>query len=683
MKYIKINSLSLRNFKGVRNAEYEFGDLVNVVKGRNGVGKTTIADAICWVLFGTNQAGDTKFGVKTKDENGNEIPDVEHSVEIVLSINDVVISSYGGQDSDVKSVKLTRILKESRSKDGSVTNTYTYKVDDEVETAGDFKKVVSEICPEKVFRLCSSPNAFVQMEWSEQRKMLIEMFGEPSVEEIMGGEKRFDPIKKLLEKNDFDKVLKHLYYMRREVQKKLDDVPVRLSELDKVLPKAENWEEIEKQMEEKDGIIKDNLQKISLIENGGGKSVVNESLIHKMNFLQKRLKNMCEWARRQSTEILDEYTNAKSKLEVEIIDTKSKERRLETKRTSLRDDIDRLEKDLKHLECRKKDGSARWKAVSARTWEWDDKLSYCPTCGQALPMDKVEEMKEESLERFNAAKAADFKKLKEEYGRIKDRENQIKELIEEYKEELAKIKALLEDVKKNLYEKSEALKKHNADAEKKITSAEDLLAQKPEYAEVCEQIKALEAEMNAPSVDDEGAAMIEEFRKILIEASKERENLLKQLAVKEQYDKVAKQIEGIKKTRKALQEQLDDYDEKLKAANDYQHKACRVLEENVNEHFGLVKWSMFRLQLDGTEKPWCECSVDGVPYSDLNSAAKINAGLDIIDALKRYYEADVPCVIDNAETVLEPLYAGGQQIRLTVTEDENIIIEHHDDKDEA
>lgn len=682
MEYIKINSLSLRNFKGVRNAEYEFGDLVNVVKGRNGVGKTTIADAICWVLFGTNHAGDTKFGVKTKDENGNEIPDVEHSVEIVLSINNVVISPDGGQGS-VKSVKLTRILKESRSRDVSVTNTYTYKVDDEVETAGDFKKVVSEICPEKVFRLCSSPNVFVQMEWSEQRKMLIEMFGEPSVEEIMGGEKRFDPIKKLLEKNDFDKVLKHLYYMRREVQKKLDDVPVRLSELDKVLPKAENWEEIEKQMEEKNSIIKDNIQNISLIEKCGGIRAANESLIHKMDFLQKRLKNMCEWAHRQSTEILDEYTNAKSKLEVEIIETKSKERRLETKRTLLMDDIGRLKEDLKSLESQKKDGSARWKAVSARTWEWDGKLSYCPTCGQALPMDKVEEMKEESLERFNAANAADFKKLKEEYGRIKDRENQIKEVIEDDKEKLAKVKTLLEDVKKDLYEKSETLKKYNADAEKKLTSAEDLLAQKPEYAEVCEQIKALEAKMKVPSLKEEAAAMIEDFRKNLAEASKERKNLLKQLAVKEQYDKVAKQIEGIKKERKALQEQLDDYDEKLKAANDYQHKACKVLEENVNKHFGLVKWSMFRRQLDGTEKPWCECSVDGVPYSDSNTADRVNAGLDIIDALKRYYEVDVPCVIDKAESVLKPLYRGGQQIRLTVTEDENIIIEQHDDKDEA
>ena len=683
MKYIKINSLSLRNFKGVRNAEYGFGDLVNVVKGRNGVGKTTIADAICWVLFGTNQAGDTKFGVKTKDENGNEIPDVEHSVEIVLSISNVVISPDGGQESGAKSVKLTRILNESRSKEGSVTNTYTYKVDDEVETAGDFKKVVSEICPEKLFRLCSSPNAFVQMEWSEQRKMLIEMFGEPSVEDITGGEKRFDPIKEQLEKEDIDKVLKHLNYKRKEVQKKLDDVPVRLDELDKVLPKTGNWDELEKQVEEKDGIIRDNAQKISLIENGGGKRVANEALSHKIDFLQKRLMNMQEGARRKSIEILGEYTNVKCKLEVGITEAKSNERRLETKITSLKDDIIRLEKDLKYLESQKKDGSAKWEAVLARTWEWDDKLSYCPTCGQALPMDKVEKMKEESLERFNAAKAADFKKLREEYIRIRNAGDKIEGTIHDCKAELAKVQALLDNAEKDLTEKSEALKKHNADAEKKLTSAEDLLAQKPEYAEVCEQIKKLEAEMNAPTVDEEGAAMIEDLRKALSEASEERENLLKQLAVKEQYDTVAKQIEGIKKERKALQEQLDDYDEKLKAANDYQHKACKVLEENVNKHFGLVKWSMFRRQLDGTEKPWCECSVDGVPYSDLNTADRVNAGLDIIDALKRYYEVDVPCVIDNAESVLKPLYGGGQQIRLTVTEDESIIIEQHDDKDEA
>lgn len=121
MKNIRIEELHLRYFKGAEKADYEFGDCINVVKGCNGIGKSTIADAISWVLFGTNQAGDTKFGIKTKDEHGNEIEDVEHSVEIGLSTNSMEVSPYGAQDC-VKTTKLTRILTETRKKDGSVTN---------------------------------------------------------------------------------------------------------------------------------------------------------------------------------------------------------------------------------------------------------------------------------------------------------------------------------------------------------------------------------------------------------------------------------------------------------------------------------------------------------------------------------------------------------------------------------
>ena len=42
---------------------------------------------------------------------------------------------------------------------------------------------------------------------------------------------------------------------------------------------------------------------------------------------------------------------------------------------------------------------------------------------------------------------------------------------------------------------------------------------------------------------------------------------------------------------------------------------------------------MFGKQVDGTEYDTCECMVNGVPYSDLNTAAKINAGIDIINAI--------------------------------------------------
>ena len=43
MRTIKLKSLSLVNFKGVRSQEINFSDQVTVVCGENGTGKDTVA----------------------------------------------------------------------------------------------------------------------------------------------------------------------------------------------------------------------------------------------------------------------------------------------------------------------------------------------------------------------------------------------------------------------------------------------------------------------------------------------------------------------------------------------------------------------------------------------------------------------------------------------------------------
>ena len=75
MKII-IKSLTLTNFKCFRSKEITFNDDVTTIKGRNGVGKTTIADAILWCLFGKNSQGQADFDLKTHDENGKPIPNL-------------------------------------------------------------------------------------------------------------------------------------------------------------------------------------------------------------------------------------------------------------------------------------------------------------------------------------------------------------------------------------------------------------------------------------------------------------------------------------------------------------------------------------------------------------------------------------------------------------------------------
>lgn len=676
MKKILIDKICLRYFKGVENKEIVLGDNINVVKGRNGIGKSTIADAISWVLFGTNQAGATKFGIKTKDKDGREIEDVAHSVEISLSVQN--------EQEGLTCYVLTRTLTETRKDDGSVTNNYTYKVDGEVETAGDFKKVVDAICPEEVFRLCSSPYSFTQMDWSEQRKRLNEMFGVPSVEDVTGGDKKYDAIKELLEKDDVDKILKHLNYKRKEVQKNLDEVPVRLEALKNVLPKAEDWAAVEKLILEKRKEITETRKNLNTIDNGGADFIRKYQNISTLNLDHKRKRIMEESAQRRLGEIIKANAEAKTACKKAVAEAEQNIEDLKQKLKSFDVALVKCDARMNELDAEKADGKEKWKLIKARTWEWNEDDAFCPTCKQALPEDQVQKIMEESKKAFLNNQASDLKKLGDDAARIKEEVKKCEENTEYFKTEQKTTQAQLGEAETALEEARKALEEQAKKEEEKV-SVETLLAEKPEYKQVCDRIKKIEAEQEKPA--DEG--MSEEDKKLKADVEKklkdlesEREVLASRLAVKAQWEKVNAQIVGLQEERTQWKEQIDALDEKIKAASDFQKRSCEVLEENVNRRFKLVRWKMFRRQLDGTDKPWCECSVDGVPYSDLNTAAKINAGLDITNTLKRHYGVDVPCVIDNAETVQEPLYEGGQQIRLTVTDDEDIVI-GYENRDEV
>lgn len=676
MKKILIDKICLRYFKGVENKEIVLGDNINVVKGRNGIGKSTIADAISWVLFGTNQAGATKFGIKTKDKDGREIEDVAHSVEISLSVQD--------EQEGLTCYVLTRSLTETRKDDGSVTNSYTYKVDGEVETAGDFKKVVDAICPEEVFRLCSSPYSFTQMDWSEQRKRLNEMFGVPSVEDVTGGDKKYDAIKELLEKDDVDKILKHLNYKRKEVQKNLDEVPVRLEALKNVLPKAEDWAAVEKLILEKRKEITETRKNLNTIDNGGADFIRKYQNISTLNLDHKRKRIMEESAQRRLGEIIKANAEAKTACKKAVAEAEQNIEDLKQKLKSFDVALVKCDARMNELDAEKADGKEKWKLIKARTWEWNEDDAFCPTCKQALPEDQVQKIMEESKKAFLNNQASDLKKLGDDAARIKEEVKKCEENTEYFKTEQKTTQAQLGEAETALEEARKALEEQAKKEEEKV-SVETLLAEKPEYKQVCDRIKKIEAEQEKPA--DEG--MSEEDKKLKADVEKklkdlesEREVLASRLAVKAQWEKVNAQIVGLQEERTQWKEQIDALDEKIKSASDFQKRSCEVLEENVNRRFKLVRWKMFRRQLDGTDKPWCECSVDGVPYSDLNTAAKINAGLDITNTLKRHYGVDVPCVIDNAETVQEPLYEGGQQIRLTVTDDEDIVI-GYENRDEV
>ena len=98
---LKLLSLKVANFKGIRAFEIQPNGNNLKVKGKNERGKTSLYDAFLWLLFGKNSAGETKFGVKP-----NNSPDgIEPTVTAIFSVD--------GRELELKKVLAAKFAKDT------------------------------------------------------------------------------------------------------------------------------------------------------------------------------------------------------------------------------------------------------------------------------------------------------------------------------------------------------------------------------------------------------------------------------------------------------------------------------------------------------------------------------------------------------------------------------------------
>jgi len=659
MKKILFKSLSLLNFRGIREVKYHFGENITIFSGCNGIGKTSIIDAITWVLFDTDHRGN-KIDIKTWDANHKIIPEIPHEVELVLSV-------------DGEEVILKRALVDSW-KGESVKNTYKFYVDGEATTAGDYKKKVSEICDATVFRLCSSPTEFVSLDWKEQRKFLQSMVGDVTEDDITNGDSKFDFLKEALQKKNIEDYNKHLKYKRTEVQKLLDQIPVRLAELNKALPDTDESENLDQQLADKKSSLSELEKKIQEVTTGGADTVKRDGIRKKMEFANKRKDNMEQSARNLSTEYATKHQSDIITSNSEYAKAESLVNDLKAKMSGYTETEIHLNQQRDECKAEVKELNDKLAELSNRAWSWNDDDSYCPYCGQKLPSDNIAKLKEESKARFNQIQATAKSKLNEQFDKVSKTYKEAKRLLQELDEDRKVTTNQLVDSQKKLKEAETKFDKVKAEVPK---SYEDVLKENESYKEVCAEIQGYESELTNVSYED-NSELLKELASEKESLDKQIEDIVDKISLKKYYDKVSEQIEDVKKEKKTYQEQLDELDEKIDIVSEYYQRGCQILEDKVNERFSFVKFSMFQKKLDGTQSPFCECYHDGVPYHDLNTAAKINAGIDIASVISKHFDISVPMLLDKCESNLAPIYTGGQQIRLIVSKDVIMTVKYED-----
>lgn len=117
----------------------------------------------------------------------------------------------------------------------------------------------------------------------------------------------------------------------------------------------------------------------------------------------------------------------------------------------------------------------------------------------------------------------------------------------------------------------------------------------------------------------------------------------------------------------------EEVEAKLFALEEYGRARVRAVEDAINARFEFVKFRLFTEQLNEGVAETCIATRDGVPYDNLNTAGKVQVGMDIIRALQAHYGVSVPLWVDGAESILTLPEMDCQVIRLVVSSDDPVL----------
>ena len=667
---IRIQSLSLTNFKCFREKELTFDGDVTTIRGRNGEGKTTIADAIIFCLFGKDTEGRSDLEVfKTIDkETKRPIPHLDHSVEMVLRIESIL-----ADEEYVKDVTLRRTIKEEWVKKRGASevvfknNKQEFSINGDDTTPTDYKKYIDSLINEKTFRAITNPTEFTSWHWKDQRTFLTSMVGSVESESVATTDELKALVKELDNHNeDIEAHMKHLGYKKKGVKEKLDRIPVRLEEQNKALPEKLDWDGLQEKLNTAEATLKDVESKISQMQQGNGADVKRKELRQQINATTMAIDKLRLEANKKANEALLAHNQKVNQYGIQFSNALNNQKLMEQT----------IQADERLIErCGEIDFEAELQKLRdqwpSKKFEIDESAGICPTCGQPLPQEQWKEKVDEMRKNFNLQREAKIKDLQERAAIIKKDQAESIEEQKRLEQKLTEDKAKLEEIKQSINE----IFSDKAKAEKEpVITSDVILVDDSTYVGLTVQLGQLKTELESVSDTDDNKAELEELLKAQADYKSKITFIQLHLATKAQYEKITSLIDGIKAEEKDLVKQLSELERQEDVAREYQTRQNQILESRINEHFKIVQWKLFKTVNNGGdsfEEPFCECFVDGIPFhSGLNQAARLNAGLDVINALCQFYQVSAPITIDNAESTINILPTVGQQLRLQVFDSE-------------
>lgn len=633
---IKINRLTLENFKCHRMLNLVLGGRSVSIYGDNATGKTSVYDALTWLLFGKDSAGngEKNIDIKPLDANG-EVKD-----------HQAITSVEAEFQADGETVTLRRTYREvwtTRRGTGDPVyegNTSDYFVDGVPQKKNAFDARVRELVPEDLFRMLTSVSYFAStMKWQDRRAVLFDMAGTLTDKEIMAGNDQFAPLLESLGKLSLVDYKAKLVSQKKGLTGVRDDAPTRINECQRTLQDMDGIDFDAAREEEKALTVKRDDLSSQLIAMEQDAALEKKRLELREAKLERDTLESRNRAHRDSQKAAGpDLGYIRKTISEEQLRLSSDQTFLETtKRT-----IQRYDREIQES----RDTYVR---VNGEAFAG----GICPTCGQALPFEQLQD----ATRKFNEKKEA---RLSEIIGKA----NRLKEEKENYLDHAAKVEEAIRNRKTRIQELEEQL----LSGQENAVEITDLPDYANGYAEINQKIDAIQGEINRMMAD---SSKVRESVRAELNAVNDQlrfvQGILAKEAVKEQ---TMKRVEELKADARNAAEALESIEKMLYLMEEFTRYKAKRVESSVNDLFRLASFRLFREQANGGLEERCDAQYNGVPFMGLNNGMKVNVGIDIINALSRYYGVTVPLFVDNAEAVTRLENCSAQVIRLVVSEED-------------
>lgn len=677
-----LKSLRLENFKGVKDKTYEFGKTTRV-SGMNRRGKTTIGAAWYWLM------SDKNYELVS---NPNIRPD---------NVEDCIPTVTANVGVDEKEITLSKMQKRKVGKPdkngvSKITITNTYEINSVPKTERDFKAYLEELGFEfDKFLICSHPNVFtkdlsLKKKQDEMRKSLFAMASAKTDLEIAQMNKETADVAKLLESYKFEEIEAMNNASKKKAVEQLDAIPNQIIGLEKA--------KVDVDMAEQELAKADLTRRIAECDKKiAGADHSLEELRDKEMRLQLDISGITQTMNR-------ELSNRRYEIDADLCGCEDELKHLEQTISLKENQIVGNEKAITDADAERKKIGEKYNAEYAKAfdevpylfdeskWGFDENSTVCSLCGQKLPEDKIEQLKADFESRKEKAKADAEEKLKAkrfkfdtdkkvELNRLNTIGTEKKELITELTKKNADLNTEIEALKKQEQDaiaKKEELSKQLSEipSEADCTQNEDYVKLKAERDKVLADIEKLES--------DGADKIVTDLKVEKADLQSQLDEVNKIIAQAENNVQIDDKIADMQHKQNEYGQAKADAERILYQLKEVSKRKNELLVEEINQHFGIVRWKLFDFQKNGEYKEVCiptvldeEAGIYKVFGDTTNTGREIEAKIDICNSFQKFFDMYVPIFLDGAESINDEYVpvVDTQLILLTVSEDKKLKVE--------